>query len=114
MDELIESTVNKWLFYESKPIDRLRRMSLLFEKWNSPTRYNLLPKDDIVSLQAEALSVKTWNSDNIPKLLELAYKVPMNKRSTEFTRTLRIVEKMYWSLNIDDEICKNFVNMFLK
>lgn len=114
MDELIESTVNKWLFYESKPIDRLRTMSRLFEKWNSPTRYNLLPKDDVVSLQAEALSVKKWNSENILKLLELAYKVPTHKRSSEFTRTLCKIEHMYWTLNINDEICKNFVNMFLK
>ncbi len=112
MDKLIEYTVEKWL--EDKPIDRLRRMSRLFEKWSSPTRYNLLPKDDVVSLQAEALSVKTWNEQNIFKLIELAYKIPVHKRSVEFNNTLPTIEKMYWTLNVNDDVCKKFVNMFLK
>lgn len=124
MDSIIENTVNDWLssklleehiqrvIKKEKGYDRLKRMSALFEKWNDPRRYNLLPRDDIVSLQAEARSVKTWDEKNIEKLVELAYKVPMNKRTPAFTNKLRTIEKMYWFLDVNDSVCKDFVNMF--
>jgi hypothetical protein len=78
---------------------------------SDPLRPILLPMNTMVGIVSEAKATPEWTLENIDKLIDLAYKVPIQRRTTLFYDVLHSIEVDYWTWGVDDAMCKRLVSV---
>ena len=86
-------------------------MHKLMSRWSDPLRPILIPLNTMVGTVSEAKATPKWTQENVEKLFDLAYKVPIDRRTRLFNDILHSIEVDYWTWGVDDVMCKRLVGV---